>query len=108
MSPRGRRSERDLAATRDSGPVLGGVQAPRAARPLRACGLDPACAPGKRALIAGRVGRLFERASRTRTTADRHWRQAVAIAPRTCGHGCGGEAASRVVAGSQLVAEDQI
>ena len=35
-----------MPAITDSVPVLGGVQAPRVARPLRACGLDPACAPG--------------------------------------------------------------
>jgi hypothetical protein len=36
-----------MPAMKDVVPVLGGVQAPRVARPLRACGLDPACAPGR-------------------------------------------------------------
>ena len=36
-----------MPAMRHSVPVLGGVQAPRVARPLRACGLDAACAPGR-------------------------------------------------------------
>ena len=44
----------------DSVPVLGGVQAPRVARPLRAYGLDAACAPGEWAFIAGSSGSMSE------------------------------------------------
>ena len=62
-----------MPAMRDSVPVLGGVQAPRVARPLRAYGLDPACAPGSEHLspaVSGGSHRRLLFSSRNLTSAN--------------------------------------